>query len=352
MLGKILIDKLRISISIHKLSEPRKVKEELDAIMSNHFRKENYTVNYDKSYFRVTFTPTLYLDDVIKNEDKPIFNLQMPENSMFLTLLQQIRAVLGDNATVTWIDIAKDIITCSEVTKYIQALSKLTPKYPYKKSEYISRGNLVTLTLSPHSKKNVTNCKNDNRKITYYSKTSEIRTKTKGKVRFIDNVILSDEEIELFSREEYKEMFDTENQRLYLDKLNILRCEQRYKYTSNIKRIVHCLTNSKEKDKLTLQLLIKLLEENKLYRELDKFYTEEIRKYVFYIDISKEKDIKLNKHEKIVKDCINKYDIDITDFQYLFEDLGLKNKFAYFMKKLLYCIVGEYYNELYVKYKI
>lgn len=352
MFGSILIDKLRISLKLNSAFDAYNAKKVLDGIMSKHFRVENYTVNYDKSYFRVTFTPTLYLDNVNEEEGKYIFNLQMPERAKILLLLQQIHNVLGDNATITWIDIAKDVITPLEAQKYIKALSKWKPKYPYNKSEYISRTRNVTLTLSPHKRKNVTDCKNENREMTFYSKVGEIKAKTKGFARFIEDVWLSEGEIEFFFREDCNIEYDAENGRLFFDNLNLLRCEQRYKYSNNIKRIVHTLTGSKSEDKLTLPLLIKLLENDELYGKLDEFYTNELRKYVFYYDILEDEDIKLNKHEEIVKDYVKEYDLDITDFQCLFEEVGLKDKFVYSMKKILCYTISEYYKDLYRMYKI
>ena len=354
MFGDILIDKLRISLKLTNGFNPRSAKIKLDNIMSKHFRKNNYTVNYDKRYFRVTFTPTLYLDEVVEKEGKivPIFNLQMPEQSKFLSLLKQIYNVLGDNAIITWVDITKNITTLSKVEEYIQTLLKCKPKYPYNKAEYTSRRNNVTLTLSPRKRKNVVNCKNSNRQITFYSKISEIKTKTTGKARFIENVRLSEKEIELLSKEGYQDRYDAEKGRLFFDTLNLLRCEQRYRYSNNIKRIVYVLTNSRNENKLNLQLFINLLENNELYSKLDEFYTNELRQYIFYHDIEGEEDIKLNKYEEIVKDYVKEYDIDITNFQYLFEELELKDKFIYSMRKVFYHTISDYYRELYKKYQI
>lgn len=322
--------------------------------MSKHFRNNNCTVNYDKRYIRVTFTPTLYLDEVMEEGEKyvPIFNMQMPEQQKFLLLLKQIYKVLGDDATITWIDITKNIITLSNAKEYIQTLFKCKPKYPYNKAEYTSRTNNVTLTLSPRKRKNVVNCKNSNRQIIFYSKIDEIKTKTNGKARFIDNVRLSNVERAILSENNCENMYDTTKDRLYFSNLNILRCEQRYRYSNNIKRIVYALTDSKNENKLNLQLFINLLENNELYGKLDKFYTNELRQYIFYHDINEDKDIKLNKYEKIVKDCVKEHDIDITNFQNLFEELGLKDKFIYSINKVLYHTIGNYYSELYKKYKI
>jgi len=350
MFGNILIDKLRISLKLDGVFDSYNAKKILDNVMSKHFRKDNCNVEYDKRYFRVTFTPTLYLDDVMEEEGKPILNLQMPEQHKFLFLLQQIYEVLGDNAVITWIDVTKDILTLLDANKYIKALSKWKPKYPYNKSKYTSRTKNVTLTLSPRKRKNVVDCKNKNRIITFYSKVSQI--KAKSKTRFVDNVWLSDEEIELLSTEEYKDRYNAETGRLFFDNLNILRCEQRYKYSNNIKRITHFLTGSNEADKLTLSILIKLLENDELYPKLDEFYTNELRKYVFYYDIDEDEDIKLNKHEEIVRDYVKEYNLDITDFQCLFEDAGLKDKFVYSMKKVLYHTISEYYRDLYKQYQI
>ena len=352
MFGNILIDKLRISLKLNGEFDPYNAKKILDGIMFKHFRKENCTVEHDKRYFRVTFTPTLYLDNVMKEEGKPIFNLQMPELSKFLLLLEQIYEVLGDNATITWIDVTKDILTLLNADKYIKALYKWKPKYPYNKSKYTSRIKNVTLTLSPRKRKNVVDCKNNNRIIKFYSKVREIKTKTKGKARFVDNVWLSDEEIELLSRDDCHVEYDAEIGRLFFDDLNILRCEQSYRFSNNIKRITHVLTGSKDEGKLTLRLLIELLRKDELYKKLDEFYTEELRKYVFYHDINEDKDIKLNKYEEIVKDYVIEFDLDITDYQCLFDESGFNDKFLYSMKKVLYRSISDYYRDLYRKYEI
>lgn len=350
MLGDVLIDKLRISLKLSGEINQYMAKKRLDDIISKHFRKGNYTVNFDKSYFRVTFTPSLYLDNVEEAKNKPILNMQMPEVSKFLLLLKQIYEVLGGSAVITWIDITKDVFTLLDAVKYIKAMSKRKYKYPYNKSEYTSETDCVTLTLSPHKRKDVIDCKNDNRVITFYSKIKEVKSKTN--TRFIDNVSLSDEEKELFSKEEYKDRYVAETGRLYIDNLKILRCEQRYKFSNNIKRITNILTDSKDNDKLTLALFIKYLENGELYNKLNEFYTKELRKYVFYDDINEDKDIKLNKHEEIVKDYLVKYDINITDFQFLLKETGFKEQFDYSMKKVQYHTQDMYYKELYKKFEI
>ncbi len=165
---------------------------------------------------------------------------------------------------------------------------------------------------------------------------------------FIDNVYLSDDEIKQISETNYQK----ETGRLYLKGLNILRCEQRYKFTNNIKRITQHLTGSKNSKELTLPILIGLLKERTLYAKLDKFYTEELRKYVFYDDIEQEKDINLNKDESIIKDLLDEYDININDFQQLFSEIGYEEHFKRSMKKVQYRTQGKYYKELFKKFKI
>ena len=76
MFGNILIDKLRFSVKRDEINA-YEAQYKLNAIMSEHFRKDNYTANFDKRYFRLTFTPTLYLDSVEAMEGLPILNLEM-----------------------------------------------------------------------------------------------------------------------------------------------------------------------------------------------------------------------------------------------------------------------------------
>lgn len=308
MFGNILIDKLRISKKVVQDFDCREAKAQLDHIMEKHFRTVNYTVNYSKTYFRVTFTPTLYLNSAESNENKPIHNLEMISEEILLELLTEIYKILGDSAVITWIDLTKNILIEEPAYKCIETISKWKVKYPYKKHPITSRGNNTTLTLSPLTRKNLVNCKNLNRRITFYSKITEL--KSKSKIRFLDNVQLSQEEIKQLPKENYQK----EAGRLYLKDLNIVRCEQRYKFTNNIKKITQFLTDSKNDKKLTLPLLINLLKSGELYNKLDKFYSNELKQYIFYDDIHDIKDIKLNKQESRIVEIVNKYNIDIAEF--------------------------------------
>ena len=87
MFGNILIDKLRFSVKRDEIN-PYEAQYKLNAIMSEHFRKDNYTANFDKRYFRLTFTPTLYLDSVEAMEGLPILNLEMISEQKLLQLLK------------------------------------------------------------------------------------------------------------------------------------------------------------------------------------------------------------------------------------------------------------------------
>lgn len=344
MFGNILIDKLRISKKVVQNFNCSEAKAQLDHIMSKHFKVTNYTINYSKTYFRVTFTPTLYLNNVKSDENKQILNLEMISEEILLELLTEIYKILGDSAVITWIDLTKNILIEESACKCIETISKWQVKYPYKKHLVTSRGNNTTLTLSPLTRKNLVNCKNPNRRITFYSKITEL--KSKSKIRFLDNVQLSQKEIKQLPEVNYQK----ETGRLYLKDLNIVRCEQRYKFTNNIKKITQFLTGFKNDKKLTLPLLLNLLKRRELYNKLDKFYSRELRQYVFYDDVYAIKDIKLNKQESRIVEIVNKYNIDIAEFQHLFSDVGYKENFNRSAKKIFYHTRGEYYNKLYEKF--
>lgn len=350
MFGNILIDKLRFSVKIDEIFNPYPTQTKLKDIMLKHFRKNNYTVKFDKCYFRITFTPTLYLDNVSESEGKPILNLEMISEEKLLKLLKEIYATLEVDAVVTWIDLTKNILPTLPTLEHIKALSKRQFKYPYKPNDCTSQSNNTSLILSPVKRSKDIKSRNMNRQICFYTKVDEVNNKTK--VPFIDDVHLSDNEITQIPETNY----ERETGRLWLNgknSLNILRCEQRYKFTTNIQRITRYLTDSKDEKQLTLSMLIELLEEGKLYKKLDEFYTNELRKYVFFDDIEQEKDVKLNKHEEMVKDILVKYDdIDIKIFQHLFKEIEYKNQFMYSTKKILYHTIGKYYEELYNKFYI
>lgn len=344
MFGNIQIDKLRFSVRLNNSFDPSEALKQLNNVMSKHFRDNNYSVCYDKIYFRLTFTPTLYLDNVLTIEEKPLLNLEMISEEKLLTLLNQIYQVLGDEAVVTWIDLTKNIPTEHLALKYINAISKRQFKYPYKKNDCTSQCNNTTLYLSSLKRKDDIDSINTNRQICFYAKVEEVQSKTRAP--FIDDICLSDEEVAQIPTTNYQ----PETGRLFLQDLNILRCEQRYKFTNNIKRITHYVSGSKDNDKLTLPILIKLLEQGTLYQKLDEFYTNELRQYVFFDDIEEEKGIKLNKHEEMIKNMLLENDgIDINTFQYLFEEIGYKEQFKRSTKKILYNTIGQYYRELYIK---
>ena len=353
MLGNILIDKIRFSVKRNDSFNPYDTLDRLNTIMSEHFRDKNYAILFDKSYFRLTFTPTLYLDSVEAMEGKPILNLDMINEKKFLALLKQIYDVLKDNAVVTWIDLTKNILTNFQTQLYVKAMSRRQFRYPYRINDTTSQCVNTSLTLSPVKRKDEINSRNTNRQMTLYDDVAEATSKTR--IPFVDNVFLSEDEIAQIPEVNY----DRETGRLWLNgidscsPLHLLRFEQRYKYTINIKRITHHLIDSKDADELTLPILIELLEKGELYSKLEEFYTNELRKYVFFDDIEKEQDIKLNKNEQMIVDKMLEYDdIDINTFEMLFFEIGYKNQFKYSTKKILYHAIGQYYQELYEKLNI
>ena len=351
MFGNILIDKLRFSVKTGSLVYPFEAMDKLNSIMSEHFRDKHYCINFSKSYFRLDFNPTLYLDSVEATEGMPVLNLEMISEQKLSKLLKQIYSVLGDNAVVTWIDLTKNILTLLQPLMYIKAMRKRQFKYPYKINDCTSQSNNTTLILSPVKRKDDGDyIRNTNRQIGLYAKIEQLRTKTR--TPFVDNVWLSEEEISQIPETNY----DRKTGRLWLSNrvndLHILRCEQRYKYTMNIRRITHYLTGEKDTNELTIPILIALLEQGTLYQKLDEFFTNELRRYVFFDDIQHEKDIKLNKQEQGIVEKMLRYDIDINTYEQLFTDIGQKNQFKYTTKKILYHTIGQYYEELYEKFGI
>lgn len=348
MFGNILIDKLRFSVKRDEIN-PYEAQYKLNAIMSEHFRKDNYTANFDKRYFRLTFTPTLYLDSVEAMEGLPILNLEMISEQKLLQLLKQVYSVLGYKAVGTWIDLNKGIITEEPVFKYIKALGNRQFRYPYKKNESTSKTAVTSLILSSVKRDDSeVDSRNTAQQITLYDDVEEITSKSD--TRFIDDVYLSDEEIAQIP----ECLYEREIGRLWLNqgvnKLHLLRLEQRYKYTKYIKKITHHLTGSNDVDELTLPILIELLEKGELYKKLDEFYTNHLRKHVFFDDIEQLKDITLNKHELMIVDELQEYDdIDINTFAHFFKEIDLTSQYKYSTKKILYHTIGKYYKELYAK---
>ena len=92
------------------------------------------------------------------------------------------------------------------------------------------------------------------------------------------------------------------------------------------------------------------MEKGELYKKLDEFYTNHLRKHVFFDVIEQLKDITLNKHELMIVDELQEYDdIDINTFAHFFKEIDLTSQYKYSTKKILYHTIGKYYKELYAK---
>ena len=226
MFGNILIDKLRFSVKRDEICNPYNAQTKLNDIMSKHFRKNNYTVNFDKCYFRITFTPTLYLDNVSESEGKPILNLEMMSEEKLLKLLRDIYTALEEDAAVTWIDFTKNTLPTLPVFEHIKALSKRQFKYPYRVNDCTSQGSNTSLILSPVKRSKDIKSRNTNRQICFYTKVDEVNNKTK--VPFVDNVYLSDDEIA-----QIKEISELTSRERLLNTINLLsNLENEIKWSS------------------------------------------------------------------------------------------------------------------------
>lgn len=345
MFGNILIDKLRISRKIDSEFNPRKVQESLNELAISHFRAEHFSVNYDKCYFRVTLTPTLYLSNKLANEGKPIYNMEMIEESILVSVLEKVYSALGDEAVVTWIDITKNIFVKDKVSNYIESLSRIKAKYPYKKHNCTSKTVVKTAIFGTLKRMNGTDCVKDVRQITFYDKVAEILEKTRQKSRFIDNVNLTENEIAQLPKEAYQ----LEYKRLFLRDLNILRIEHRLKYTNNIKRLTWFLCGSKAEDKLKLPLLINLLKKKELYLKLDAYFTSELKNYIFFENTEELKLETLSSNESMLVDLTLKHDINLNNWLSVFENVTSKDVRNSFVKKMQPHLIGECYIELYKK---
>jgi len=345
MFGNILIDKLRISRKIDSNFNPRKVQESLNKLTNSHFRAEHFSVNYDKCYFRVTLTPTLYMSDKLANEGKPIYNMEMIAESTLVSVLEKVYDILGDEAVVTWIDITKNILVKDKASNYIESLSRINAKYPYKKHNCTSKTVVKTAIFGTLKRTNGTDCVKDVRQITFYDKVAEILEKTRQKSRFIDNVNLTKNEIAQLPKEAYQK----EHNRLFLRDLNILRIEHRLKYTNNIKRLTWFLCGSKVEDKLKLPLLINLLKKKELYSKLDAYFTSELKNYIFFEKADELKVETLSANENMLVGLIIKHDINLNNWLSVFEDVTSKDVRNNFIKKMQPHLIGKCYIELYKK---
>ena len=181
------------------------------------------------------------------------------------------------------------------------------------------------------------------RQYLFYDKAQELQDKANIR-EIVLRQGLSEEEQALISSEAY----NTETKTLYLEKVNILRCELQYRYKPKLQNISNFLTGKKGKDGLKLKTLLDLLKDRKLYETLEGYYLKALQDVIFYQEPVIKESVKLNNYELMFADLINENPLP-TSLMKIFKDNSFGDSFSNLLKKIHSSDVNPMYMELYNK---
>ena len=285
MFGEILVDKIRINISVHILIQKKininAFKGSLKNVLSKHFFQEGaFNVTEARNQVKITLTPTRFKP--ISDYTYTDVNLEMPSEKWLYDLLMKLGCFKSENrriveaCKVVKLHLTKNLITKHPVITYIDCLSNRTYK---RMKANIIESNETNRTLSiatPKRDRKVKNTTGD-RQFILYDKSQQLRDKA-GFEYVILKTPLNEAEKRLIPLKYYSEQTGY----LRISKLNLARLELQYANSSKLKKLSQFITSNKEDTGLQLSTLLDLLAEGALYSKLEQFYTKELQEYIFF----------------------------------------------------------------------
>lgn len=280
MLGNIQIDKIRINMPDSLLLRkglPKFIKK----ILSRYFSNGAFHISFSRNELKITLTPTRFIP-IPADYNFTDVNLEMPSEDWLFKLLSELGCYKSENRRfieaykVVMLHLTKNIITAHPVYRYIDSLSNLTYK---RMKANIIESNETNRTLSiatPKRNRTVKNTKGD-RQFILYDKAQQLKDKA-GFTYVVLKTPLSDEEKRLVAGKHYNEG----NGYLMISKLNLARFELQYATSAKLNKLSKFITKRKNDTKLKLSTLLKLVEKRRLYSTLEKFYTKELKEYIFF----------------------------------------------------------------------
>lgn len=351
--GKILIDKIRINIPynvvVEEHIESKFIVADLRETLSKYFYKGAYSVSVSRGDIRITLTPTRYITSDGLATD---VNLEMPSENWLLNLFIELGFTnyrLAESTRITWIHLTKNLIMNLPVINYIHFLHSLPCKDGLKPSIISSDENNDTLRFSRPKRNIDKEDSNGHFNIIFYNKTKQLKDKAN-----LESVYLK-QELTLKERRILKfhnVFYIPQAKQLYFHNLNLLRCEQQYRYKEKIAPIAQHLTGDNKEKVLTVATLMGLLEEGQLYNKLNEFYNTQLQKYIFYnpLNSNNTKTIKqLRNYNRVFNDLIHT-NKDISELYIVFKALGLEDNFSKYTKKAFGSNAHKLYEELYKKF--
>ena len=349
MSGNLLIDKLGFYAPIPDLTDLGADVDfqlnQMNKCMGKIFPQKAYTLKTSRQKLSLCFTPTRYMKNDEKYTDT---NLEMPTEAelyeLFVKLgLYNLDDNVIDNYRVSVLHLTKNNYMDNPPIKYINFLSNRQYKKRFKALLHHSSDTNKTLYVTTLTKHFTEKDKVGDRQYLFYDKAQELQDKANIK-EVVLRFGLSKEELPLVPSEAYNAGTKT----LYLDKVNILRCELQYRYKPKLQNISNFITGKKGKDGFKLKTLLDLLKERKLYETLEKYYIKALQEVIFYQDpVIKEK-IKLNKYEQMFAELINEEPLP-PSFMSIYKNNGFGDSFSNLLKKVQSADINPLYTELYNK---
>ena len=346
--GNILIDKIRITFPADAVLELGYT--EVDYIettretLEKYYPKNAYSVGKSRGEIKITLTSTRFKPS--HNFAYTDVNIEMPSEKWLLNLFLKLgfkNRRLGETARIVRFHLTKNVIVNKPVPFYKKFLSDYPFASRYKPAFVYSNEDNSTLRIATQKRNKEKEDINGDRMIIFYDKVQELRDKAN-----LDRITLkeplTDEEISIL--EACGGCYNRRLRELYLDNLNLLRCEQQYKYKEKIKPLAWFL-NGDTDDILTVGVLIDLLKEETLYKKLNSFYTQQLQKIIFYNEPNAKGVKRLNSYQRSFFDLIQ--EADITELKLIYKACGLVDKFEKNLKKFFECNADDLYAELYQK---
>ena len=349
MSGNLLIDKLGFYAPIPDLTDlgadVNSQLNQMNKCMGKFFPQNAYTLKTSRQKLSLCFTPTRYMKN---NEKYTDTNLEMPtEDELYGLFVKLDLYNLDDNVIdkyrVSVLHLTKNNFMNNPPINYIDFLSMRMYKKRFKALLHHSSDINKTLYVSTLAKHFTEKDKVGDRQYLFYDKAQELQDKANIK-EVVLRLGLSEEEQALIPSEAYNAGTKT----LYLDKVNILRCELQYRYKPKLQNISDFITGKKGKDGLNLKTLLDLLKERKLYETLERYYIKALQEVIFYQEpVIKEK-IKLNNYEQMFAELINEEPLP-PSLMKIFKDNGFGDSFSNLLKKVQSSDINPLYTELYNK---
>ncbi|MCM1265989.1 MAG: hypothetical protein NC200_07300 [Candidatus Gastranaerophilales bacterium] len=346
--GKILIDKIRITFPVEILSEIEHTTEsyieKTRETLGKYYPDSAYRVSKNRGELKITLTPTRFKPP--HNFAYTDVNIEMPSEKWLLNLFLELgfkNRRLSETARIVWFHLTKNVIVNKPVPLYIMFLSNYPFAHKYKPACIYSSEDNTTLRIATQKRKREKEDIRGDRMIIFYDKVQELRDKAN-----LDRITLkeplTDEEIALL--ESHEVYYSKRLRRLDLNNLHLLRCEQQYRYKGKIEPLAKFLNNNTN-DVLRASVLIDLLEKESLYKELNSFYVQQLKKVIFYNEPNTKEVQSRNSYQRSFLDLLQM--ADIKELKLIYKACGLDDKFDKNLKKFFENSMSNFYTELYEK---